>query len=58
MAHHSTIIAQLLKLMPRHEFEALARHFHKGRDLRPDPIAPTPTHPETRMSLWDSNVDI
>ena len=24
MAHHSTILAQLLKLAPRHEFEALA----------------------------------
>ena len=31
MAHHSTILAQLLKLVPRHEFEALARRFHKGR---------------------------
>ena len=34
MAHHSTILAQLLKLVPRHEFEALAGRFHKGRRLR------------------------
>ena len=34
MAHHSTILPQLLKLAPRHEFEALARRFHKGRRLR------------------------
>ena len=31
MTHHNTILAQLLKLVPRHEFEALARRFHKGR---------------------------
>ena len=30
MAHHSTSIAQLLKLMLRHEFEALAKRHHKG----------------------------
>ena len=34
MAHHNTILSQLLKLVPRHEFEALARRFHKGRRLR------------------------
>ena len=34
MAHHGTILSQLLKLVPRHEFEALARRFHKGRRLR------------------------
>ena len=34
MAHHGTILAQLLKLAPRHEFEALAGRFHKGRRLR------------------------
>ena len=34
MAHYSTILSQLLKLVPRHEFEALARRHHKGRRLR------------------------
>lgn len=34
MVHHSTILTQLLKLAPRHEFEALTRRFHKGRGLR------------------------
>ena len=34
MAHHSTILAQLLKLVPKHEFDALAKCFHKGRRLR------------------------
>ena len=33
MAHHSTILSLWLKLAPRHEFEALARRFHKGRRL-------------------------
>ncbi len=31
MAHHSTILAQLFKFVPRHEFEVLARRRHKGR---------------------------
>ena len=34
MAHHSTILSQWLKLVPRHEFEALAKRHHKGRKLR------------------------
>ena len=34
MAHHSTILAQLLKLVSRHEFEALARCHHEGRKRR------------------------
>ena len=34
MAHHGAILAQLLKLAPRHEFEALAGRFHRGRRLR------------------------
>ena len=34
MSHHSTVIAQLLKLVPRHEFEGLARSHHRGRKLR------------------------
>ena len=34
MAHNSTVLAQFLKLVPRHEFEALAKRHHKGRRLR------------------------
>ena len=34
MAHHNTIFAQLLKLVPRHEFETLAKTHHVGRQLR------------------------
>jgi len=34
MAHNSTIFAQLLKLVPRHEFEVLAKVHHMGRKLR------------------------
>ena len=34
MAHHSTVLAQILKLLPRHEFEAAASRHHKGRRLR------------------------
>ena len=34
MAHHNTIFAQLLKLVPRHEFEVLAKKHHVGRKLR------------------------
>ncbi len=34
MAHHSTVFAQLLKLIPRHEFEAAASRHHQGRKLR------------------------
>lgn len=34
MAHHNTIFAQLLKLVPRHEFETLAKAHHVGRQLR------------------------
>ena len=30
MAYHSTILPQLLKLVPRHEFEMLAGRRHKG----------------------------
>ncbi len=28
MMHHNTIFAQLLDLVPRHEFEVLAKHRH------------------------------
>lgn len=34
MAHHNTIFAQLLKLLPRHEFEQLAKQHHRGGALR------------------------
>ena len=34
MAHHNTVFAQLLKLVPRHEFESLANQHHCGRKLR------------------------
>lgn len=34
MAHSSTVLAQMLKLLPRHEFETLARQHHQGRKLR------------------------
>lgn len=34
MAHHNTIFAQLLKLVPRHDFEKLAIQHHAGQKLR------------------------
>jgi len=34
MAHNNTIFSQLLKLVPRHEFESLAKQHHEGRSLR------------------------
>ena len=34
MAHHNTIFSQLLKFIPRHEFETLAKQHHHGRKLR------------------------
>ncbi|MEM7051792.1 MAG: IS4 family transposase [Acidobacteriota bacterium] len=34
MAHNSTVLSQLLKLIPRHEFESAARRHHRGRRLR------------------------
>lgn len=39
--HHSTVLGQLLNLVPRHEFEALAKRFHLGRRLS----NLTPQHP-------------
>ena len=33
MAHHNTVFAQLLKFVPRHEFESLANQHHSGRRL-------------------------
>lgn len=34
MAHNNTIFSQLLKLVPRHEFESLAKQHHCGRAFR------------------------
>jgi hypothetical protein len=34
VAHCNTILAQILKLVPRHEFESLARKHHSGRSFR------------------------
>ena len=34
MAHNNTVLAQFLKLVPRHEFERDARRHHQGRKLR------------------------
>jgi putative transposase len=34
LAHHNTVFSQLLKLVPRHEFETLANRHHEGRKLR------------------------
>jgi len=34
MAHNNTVFSQLLKLVPRHEFETLAKQHHSGRSFR------------------------
>ena len=34
MAHCNTIFSQILKLIPRHEFETLANEHHSGRVFR------------------------
>lgn len=34
MSHYNTVFSQLLKLMPRHEFEILAKQHHSGRSFR------------------------
>ncbi len=34
MAHFNTVLAQLLKLVPRHQFESLAEQHHVGRRFR------------------------
>ncbi len=34
MAHSNTVLAQVLKLVPRHEFETLATQHHTGRRFR------------------------
>lgn len=34
MAHSSTVLSQMLKIVPRHEFNMLAEQHHSGRKLR------------------------
>jgi putative transposase len=34
LTHHNTVFAQLLKYIPRHEFETLANQYHSGRRFR------------------------
>ncbi len=34
MTHHSTVFGQLLRLIPRHAFDALAEAHHAGAPLR------------------------
>ena len=34
LSHHNTVFSQLLKMVPRHEFETLANRHHEGRKLR------------------------
>ncbi len=34
LSHHNTVFSQLLKLIPRHEFETLANKHHSGRSFR------------------------
>lgn len=34
LSHHNTVFSQLLKLLPRHEFEKLANKHHSGRSFR------------------------
>jgi len=34
LAHHNTVFSQLLKFLPRHEFESLAKEHHQGGALR------------------------
>ena len=34
MSHHNTVFSQLLKFIPRHEFETLANRHHSGRSFR------------------------
>lgn len=34
MAHSSTVLSQIIRFLPRHEFESLARKHHAGHELR------------------------
>lgn len=45
MSHANTIFSQLLKLIPRHEFQLLANQHHQGQSLR-------------KISRWDQFVSL
>jgi hypothetical protein len=34
MAYHTTILRQIIEIFPRHEFDALARDYHRGQKFR------------------------
>lgn len=34
MAHHNTILRQIVAFLPKHEFDALAKKHHHGQNLR------------------------
>jgi hypothetical protein len=34
MAHHNTILRQIVAFLPRHEFESLAKVHHRGQKFR------------------------
>lgn len=58
MAHCNTVMHQLLKLFPRHEFEALAKEHHRGRKFRTFDrwsqfVAMTSAQLSARVSLRD-----
>ena len=58
MAHHNTVFAQMLKLIPRHEFESLVNQHHSGRRLRKMTrwtqfVAMATAQLSGRHSLWD-----
>lgn len=45
MSHANTVLSQLLKFVPRHEFQSLAKQHHYGQQLR-------------RFSRWDQFVSL
>ena len=58
MSHHNTVFAQLLKYIPRHEFETLANRHHAGRRFRSASrwsqfVAMAMAQPSGRTSLRD-----
>lgn len=34
MAYHNTILRQIVAILPRHEFESLAKDYHVGQKFR------------------------
>jgi hypothetical protein len=34
MAHHTTILRQIIDIFPRHEFDTLAKDYHRGQKFR------------------------